>query len=302
MMIHDQEHFREVLSGYGYDVHYVMNEQFLTEQDCLKLDPVYDGWIAGDDKITKDVIDHLIPRLKVVSKWGTGIDSIDVEYARSKGLRVLNSPGAFRDAVGELALAYLLALTRGILQTHISVASGGWPKTRFRELSNLTVGVVGMGAIGEGVAERVKKLSGRVIFTDPARMNNGYEKVELKELMKLSDVIIITCDLNSSTIHLINEETLRYCDNAPYLINVSRGPIVDEASLFRALKDGVLSGAALDVYEEEPLPNESPLRSLRNVIFGSHNANNTYNAVKEVHRRTIANLNEVLCVRSGDLK
>ena len=294
MMIHDQDRFDKELAKFGYDVDFVMNEQFLTEEECLKLPAIYDGWIAGDDEITKSVIDHFTPSLKVVSKWGTGIDSIDLDYAKDKELIIANSPGAFKEAVGELAVAYLLVLTRGILETHNSVMSGKWPKRRFQDMSNLTIGLVGMGAIGQGVAERIIALGGHVVYADPYSEVTNYDKVELDELMKISDAIIITCNLSHTTFHLINNETLNLCERTPYLINVSRGPIVDEKSLVEALASGVLAGAALDVYEIEPLEINSNLKELGNVVLGSHNANNTVNAVNYVHENTILNLNKAL--------
>jgi D-3-phosphoglycerate dehydrogenase len=294
MMIHDQERFGKRLSDFGYDVDFVMNEQYLTEKQCLNIKAEYDGWIAGDDQITKRVIDHFRPSLKAVSKWGTGIDSIDLDYANEVGLIVTNSPGAFEDAVGELAVAYLLVLTRGIMETHNSVLAGGWPKRRYHDLADLTVGIIGMGAIGRGVAKRIKGLGSDVIYTDPKVLTEEYRRVEFNELMTNSNAIIVTCNLSNSTYHLINSTTLSLCHYTPYLINVSRGPIVDEEALAKALEQGVLSGAALDVFEVEPLQEESSLRSLDNIVFGSHNANNTYNAVEYVHENTIINLNKAL--------
>jgi len=290
MMIHDQDRFGKELSKYGYEVDFIMNNQFLSEAECLELNPVYDGWIAGDDQITKAVIDHFLPKLKVVSKWGTGVDSIDLEHAKKSGLHIANSPGAFKDAVGELAIAYLLILTRGVLDTHESVKAGMWPKRRYEDISNLTIGVIGMGAIGHGVATRVQSLGGAVIYSDPYSLDEDFTKVELNELLKNSDAIVVTCNLNDSTYHLLNSSAFSLCKKSPYLINVSRGPIVDEEALILALKNCVLSGAALDVYEVEPLSESSPLREFNNVIFGSHNANNTSDAVKFVHMNTIKNL------------
>ena len=296
MMIHQQERFTAWLEGEGFDVDFVMNEQFLDESECMQLQPIYDGWIAGDDQVTPAVIDHLKSRLKVISKWGTGIDSIDKEYAESNGVKVKNSPGAFSDAVGEIAVGYLLAMTRGILDTDRAVRENRWPKKQFRTLVAMKVGLIGMGAIGQGVARRLYALGCDVSYTDPSAHDPKYKRVELSELFESNGAVIVTCNLNRATHHLVNKEILDLVTSEFFLVNVSRGPIVSEIDLIDAIKEGKVTGAALDVFETEPLPLNSGLRNLPGVIFGSHNANNTFDAVEYVHGNTVKQLIDVLRV------
>lgn len=294
MMIHDQDRFYSWLKELGYEADFILNDQFLTESNCLEIEPIYCGWIAGDDEITSKVIDHFCPKLKIISKWGTGIDSIDKGYAGKKGLTIKNSPGAFKDAVGELAVGYLLALVRGVVDTHIAVVAGGWPKRQYKTLVDMKIGIVGMGAIGMGVAQRLTAFGCSLAYSDPGVDNVGYEKLDLQTLFATSEAVILTCNLNSSTFHLVNEDLLEISKKGLFLINVSRGPIVDESALLRALESKRLSGVALDVYEEEPLPIQSKIKAFDNVILGSHNANNTECAVEYVHENTINQLRDFL--------
>ena len=294
MMIHEQKRFTQELCKFGYEVDFYMTDQYMSEEQCLSLSAKYDGWIAGDDQITPRVIDHLCPKLKVISKWGTGLDSISLEYAKSKGLSVTNTPGAFQAAVSELAVSMLLVLSRGVIKTHLAVKSGGWPKDRYKSLMSYTVGIVGMGAIGQGVANRILPFGSRIIYNDPNITNETFERLDLEELLSQSDAIIITCNLTKNTHHLFNESTFKLCKKAPLIVNVSRGPVVDEIALIKALELNIISGAGLDVFESEPLLKDSPLKNYDNVVLGSHNANNTFEAVEFVHQNTIANLNSIL--------
>lgn len=290
MMIHNQKLFRSLLEEKDFDVDFIMNTQFLDEADCLNIPPHYDGWIAGDDMITAQVIDHHKDRLKVISKWGTGIDSIDKDYAEKNGIKVKNSPGAFPNAVGEMAVAYLLSLTRGIVETDRKVREGQWPKKQYKNLTGMQVGLIGMGAIGQGVARRLEALGCIISYSDPVIELACYHKKSQKDLFVESDTIIVTCNLNPSTYHLVNKDMFSLSKKGIYLINVARGPVVIQSDLIEALETGKVIGAALDVFEDEPLSMDNPLRKFDNVILGSHNANNTQDAVEFVHKNTIDNL------------
>lgn len=290
MMIHDQERFSTWLNKLGCNAHFVMNDQFLSESQCLELTDCYDGWIAGDDQITSAVIDHLNPKLKVISKWGSGIDSIDLDYAKLVDLTVVNSPGAFQDSVGEMAVGYLLALTRGLVHTHTEVLNFRWPKVRYRTLVGMKIGIVGFGAIGRGVASRLKSLGCDISYSDPNVDDINYTKQDLIDLVASNEAIIITCALNESTRSLFDSQMFDKMSENSYLINVSRGPIVNESALLLFLRKGKFAGVALDVYEVEPLALSNQLREFGNIIFGSHNANNTIDAVEFVHKNTIDEL------------
>ena len=291
MMIHDESRFRQILEKKGFNVDFLMNDQYVSEKECLEIDPVYDGWISGDDEITANVIDHMLPRLKVISKWGTGLDSIDKEYASNSGLMVRNSPGAFSDAVGEMAIAYLLALGRRIVETNQNVKAGLWPKLQTKTVNEMIVGFVGLGAIGSGAAWRAEALGASIVYVDPNVTHEKYKKLDdIGLLFNMCDAVIISSDLNKNTRGLINKSVIQQSGNGTMLINVGRGPIVVESDLIWGIKEGLITSAALDVFELEPLSENSPFISFDNVICGSHNANNTKSAVEFVHQNTIEQL------------
>ena len=290
MMIHDQERFKALLQSNGFNPDFVMSDQYLSEKDCLALDPIYWGWIAGDDQITQKVLAHLSKNLKIISKWGTGVDSIDLNSAQKLNIEVKNSPGAFKDAVGEQAVAYTLALTRGLFETHEAVKSFEWPKYQYKEISDYKIGIIGFGAIGNGVASKLRSFDANIYYYDPFVRDETYKALTLDELQKFCDIFIITASLNKSTRNLLGKSFFKNIKPGSFLINVSRGQLVDEVELIKALKNKIIRAAALDVYNEEPLNNNSKLRDFKNIIFGSHNANNTYTAVEKVHQNTINNL------------
>jgi len=290
MMIHDQSRFLKWLGDDGFDVEFVMNEQFLDEKSCLNLAPIYDGWIAGDDQITSNVIDHLTPCLKIISKWGSGIDSIDVEYALKNEVIIKNSPGAFKNAVSEIAVGYLLLLSRGLLDTHKQVIDGYWPKKQYIELVDANIGIIGLGAIGSSVAEKLVSFGSNIYYYDPCVNIKKFVKKDFNEILKISDFLIFACGLNNSTKYMLNKKNIAHIKKGAYVINVGRGPVIEEEALIKGFEQKKILGAALDVYEKEPLDKNSKLKNF-NTIFGSHNANNTYQAVEKVHKLTIENLN-----------
>lgn len=290
MMLADRARFELALRKRGCVATFLGSDQALSEDELLELAPDYDGWIAGDDAITRSVLSRLVPKLRVISKWGSGIDSIDLKAASELGVAVYNSPGAFAEPVGEMALGYTLALTRGIVTTHMAVLTGGWPKVQTQTLGELHVGVVGLGAIGLSVATKLRALGSSVSYSDPNVSNPDFPRQSLNDLVAKSDVTIITCDLNEKTFHLIDSALIHSFKSGAFLVNVSRGPIIEEAALLMGLSSGRFGGVALDVFETEPLPRCSDLLAYDNVILGSHNANNTQAVVEAVHARTIENL------------
>lgn len=253
------------------------------------------GVIAGDDQFTEEVLEQL-PDLKAISKWGIGIDGIDLEAASRLGIFVDNTPGVFGNEVAEIAIGYLIALVRGIVTTDGLVRRGEWPKIVGRSLSSLTVTVVGLGDIGTQVAVKTKALGMNVrgVDPDPGRQSNarefGIRTEELDDLLADTDALIVTVPLTPNTLHLIDYDTLTRMPAGSWLVNVSRGPVVEEAGVVRALETDHLAGAALDVFEVEPLPQDSKLLGFPNVILGSHNASNTFEACQRTHAASIRNL------------
>ena len=218
-----------------------------------------------------------------------------MEAAKKNRVKIFNSPGAFRDAVAEIAIAYMLNLSRGIHTTDQAVRNNQWPKKSSKGLVNKTLGIIGLGAIGKGIAERALSFKVNVIYFDEQNIEleqniKTIRSVPLDNLLQKSDIICLACNLTTKNKHIINAETISKMHNKPYIINVSRGPLISMPDLICSLQSGQISGAGLDVYEREPLEKNSPLVNMDNVILGSHNANNMYSATEYVHQNTIANL------------
>lgn len=253
------------------------------------------GVVAGDDKFTAEVQDRL-PDLRIISKWGIGVDGIDRAHAASRGTVVTNTPGAFDDEVADVAMAYTIMLLRQLHVIHEGVRDGGWPKPAGHSLGGLRMGVIGLGGIGRAVVRRAHIAGMDVVGSDPspdsqaAAVRDGATIVDIDELMATSNVVSVNCPSNPETLHLVNAERLASMPAGGYLVNTGRGDVVDTAALAAALRSGHLAGAAVDVLEEEPPAPENPIRGIDSVIFGSHNASNTLEASARVHRRSIENL------------
>jgi D-3-phosphoglycerate dehydrogenase len=288
--------YRPLLEDLG--LHLIVPEvhERLGEAELLSYADQFDGTICGDDHYTPRVLEACSPRLKVISKWGTGIDSIDRQTAEKLGIQVCNTPNAFTLPVADSVLGYLLTFARRFPWMDRAVKSGHWEKIPGRSLSECTLGVVGVGKIGKAVIRRaqafgMKLLGNDIIPIDPVFLSkNKVEMTSLEDLLARSDFVSLNCDLNSTSYHLMNATTLSYINPSAILINTSRGPVVDELALISALQSGKLAGAALDVFEIEPLTYDSPLTKMDNVLLASHNANSSPKAWERVHQNTINNL------------
>lgn len=295
-MIPFKERFIPVLESYGIDVIVPEVHERLSEEEILKFAGQIDGSICGDDRFTKQVIDACLPRLKVISKWGTGIDSIDKSYANSVGVMVGNTPNAFTLPVSDSVIGYILAFARCLPWMDAAIKSGEWDKIPGRSLSECTLGVIGVGNVGKAVVRRAKVFGMKLLGNDIRDiepdfiLEQGLSMVSLEELIRQSDFISVNCDLNPTSIHLINQNTLSYVKKDAVLINTARGPIVDEEALVVKLQTGQLAGAALDVFEIEPIPLDSPLLCMNNVMLAPHNSNSSPQAWERVHWNTIKNL------------
>ncbi len=300
MMLKERARFDAELRGSGIEPVWPAVSQFLSEAECVDQVGEIDGWLAGDDQITRSVLEAALPRLKVISKWGTGIDSIDLASAKDLGVPVLNSPGAFDQAVAEVAIGYMLMLSRSLGLVDRTVRGGGWPKPQGRELTGARLGVVGFGAIGSRIGKLASAFGMDIRFHDPfvadaVELGNVTAKpLALPEIASTSDFVCLACSLTEANVHLVDAGFLRAMKPAAYLINVSRGPLVDEGALIEALDKGTIAGAGLDVFETEPPRPGNPLLAMDNVVVGSHNANNGEAAVEFVHRNTLENLKKHL--------
>lgn len=305
MMLQEQPRFAATLAERGIEAVFHPVRQALTEQELLPLMGSFDGWIAGDDAVTGAVLDRALPRLKVIAKWGTGVDSFDLAAAAQRGVPVFNAPGAFRHAVSEVALGYMLGLSRYLVATDRAVRDGGWPKPCGPGLYGKRVGIVGFGAIGQGVAERAHAFGMQILAHDPAQPKidaaHAPRYLPLEELLTQSDVLCLCCNMSAENRHMLNAARLALLPEGALVVNVARGGLIDEAALTDALQRGHVGGAGLDVFEVEPLPMESPLRGMENVILGSHNANNQWAAIEAVHERTLACLYQGLGLEKAQL-
>jgi D-3-phosphoglycerate dehydrogenase len=233
--------------------------------------------VRSATQVTAEVV-QAAPRLKVVGRAGVGVDNIDTDACKAKGIAVVNAPLAATNAVAELAFGMMLSLSRHLHRADASMKKGEWEKKAFLggELRGKVLGLVGIGRIGGRVAELSKAFGMRVVAYDPYVPHDkaralGVEKQEtLEAVLAVSDFVSIHVALTPETRHLIGERTLQHVRKGACIINLSRGPVIDTNALVRALQSGQLAGAGLDVFEEEPLPQDSPLRSLPHVLLTPH--------------------------------
>lgn len=295
-MIPVMDRFRPLLESYGIELIMAPVEERLDEDDLLALAGTFDGTLCGDDRYTERVLQACAPRLKVISKWGTGIDSIDQQACARLGIMIGRTPNAFTLPVADTVFGYMLAFARRQPWMDRAMKSGIWDKLPGRALSECTLGVVGVGNIGKAVIRRARAFGMHILGTDIIEIapdfirENEFEMTTLEDLLSRSDFVSLSCDLNPTSYHLMNARTFALMRPTAILINAARGPVVEEPALIAALQNGVIAGAALDVYEVEPLPLDSPLMKMDNVLLAPHNANSSPAAWERVHRNTVRNL------------
>lgn len=296
-----------IFTHYGFQTIYDLAGEHLLEEQLAKHNGKYDATVCGDDEFTRSIIEANLPRLKVISKWGTGINSIDTEAAKELGVIVGNTPNAFTLPVSDTVMAYMLAFARQIVWVDREIRAGRWEKLPVHSLSECTLGVVGVGNIGSAVIRRAKAFGMRILATDiqPVKrdfvLETGIHLVSLEQLLNESDYVSLNTDLNPTSYHLMNRETLGMMKPSAVLINTSRGPVVDQPALVEALQAKKIAGAALDVFEEEPLQPDHPLCQMGNVLVGPHNANASPAALEHVFYNTFHNLLVGLGIPDDDL-
>jgi D-3-phosphoglycerate dehydrogenase len=293
------DRFRALLEHYSIELLLVPVEERLNEGELLALAGKFDGTLCGDDQYTQRVLEACTPRLKVISKWGTGIDSIDQPAAARLGVMVARTTNAFTLPVSDTVFGYMLAFARCQPAMDKAMKQGVWKKIPGRALSECTLGVIGVGNIGKTVLRRARAFGMQLLGNDILDIamsqpefirENEVEMTGLEDLLRRSDFVSLHCDLNPTSYHLINRQRLAWMKPSAYLINTARGSIVDEPALVEVLKNGSLAGAGFDVYEMEPLPKDSPLLKMDNVLLAPHNANSSPAAWERVHQNTIRNL------------
>ncbi len=293
------DRFRPVLEEHDIEVVLPAVQEYLSEEDLLQWVGDVDGVISGDDHFTERVL-KAAPRLKVVSKWGTGIDSIDSKACKRFGVAVRNTPNAFTKAVADSVIGYILCFARQLPWMDKDIRAGVWSKRSAVSLSECTLGVIGVGNIGKAVVRRAIAFGMRVLGNDIVEMpleflsETGIEMITKENLLCQADFVSINCTLDPTSFHLMSDREYELMRPTACIINTARGSIIDEPALIKALEEGHISGAALDVFEVEPLPEDSPLRQMENVLLSPHNANSSPEAWERVHQNTIRNLLEVL--------
>ena len=269
--------------------------QTLSIEELKKIVPQHDGWIIGDDPATREVFEAgKKGNLKAAVKWGIGVDNIDFDACTDLGISIINTPQMFGSEVADIAMGYVIALARETFEIDRAVRNQDWIKPRGISLSGKTVAIIGFGDIGQNAAKRFLAADMKVIAYDPFADN----QINLKEVEREVwpnrideiDFIVVTCSLTNSSRHMINAKVIKSMKDGVRIVNVGRGPVIDETSLEDALKVGKVYSVALDVFEVEPLPLNSYLRTHPRCIFGSHTASNTTDAVERTSQMAINKL------------
>jgi D-3-phosphoglycerate dehydrogenase len=243
----------------------------------------YDGVIVGNEKMDRDVLISS-DKLKIIARHGVGVDNIDLDAATQKGIIVTYTPQSNADSVAEYTIMLMLGIARNFPKASYEISNGKWIRLLGSELLSKTVGIVGFGAVGRRVAKKLSGFDAKILAYDPFVKESEIEKegalpVSLDELLRTSDFVTLHVSLSTETHHLINGDRLRLMKKSAFLINTSRGSIIDEISLYNSLKNGEISGAALDVFEQEPITKDNPLLKLDNVVLSPHMANFTSEAL-----------------------
>jgi len=293
------ERFRAIFTERDIELVIPPVTERLDEAELLNWIGDIDGVICGDDRFTERVL-RSAPKLKVLAKWGTGIDSIDQQACRQLGIAVRNTPNAFSEPVADTVLGYMLCFARDLLILNRAMHQGKWQKTSGLALHECTLGVIGVGNVGKAVVRRAMAFGMQVLGNDIAEMPadfltaTGITMLAKEELLRQADFVSLNCNLNPTSYHLISTAEFALMKPSAVLINTARGPIVDGVALVRSLQAKHIAGAALDVFEVEPLPTDSPLRGMDNVLLAPHNSNSSVAAREHVHHNTIRCLLEEL--------
>ena len=292
-MLRAIDRFRPIFDSAGIEITTPSVVQIMSEAELIDLVPRFDGWIIGDDPATGRVFEAgKAGRLKAAVKWGVGVDNVDFAACQRLGLPISNTPGMFGREVADVAVGYVIALARETFSIDREVKAGNWTKPAGVSLAGKTVALAGFGDIGRNTAKRLLACEMKVIAYDPFfKPASGLEAVESAiwpQRLNEVDFIVITCALTKENRHMLDARALSVAKPGVRVVNVARGPLVDEAALVDGLRTGVVHSVALDVFEVEPLCPESALRGFGDrCLFGSHNSSNTIDAVERTSLKAI---------------
>lgn len=272
-----------LLESLGAEIHRERGP--LSEAQMLELAGQFDAFLCGDDVITQAVIDKSLPRLKLIAKYGIGVDKIDVAYASQKGIPLSFCPGVNHTTVAEHTFALLLALKRHLVEEVNYVASGQWKRLTGHEVMGQTIGIVGLGRIGREVAIRAKAFGLDVVgydlyWPEPFAKANGIRRADsVEEVLRNSDIISLHTNLTPETHHMVNAKSVATMRDGVIILNCARGELVDSAAMAAALNSGKVGGYGTDVLDEEPPSPSHPLIGAKNCIITPHIGSRTYESV-----------------------
>ena len=308
--------YSELFKKYNFDVFCPTFTQVMKEDELCNLVPKFDAWIIGDDPATEKVFKAgKEGKLKAVVKWGVGTDNVDFKACKQLNIPVTNIPGVFGEEVSDVAVGYLLCLSRKLHEIHNGNLNNKWLKPIGETLVNKKVCIIGLGDIGRCIARKLLAFKLNIWASDPMflKKNNkiqakhsnendvdlfdGIHTINIDTLencLNKANFIIISCPLNKHTYHLINKENILKCKKRVKIINVARGSIVNEKDVIELLENGFIDSVGFDVFEEEPFTMNNNLFKFKQNIFGSHNGSNTVEAVDKVSKIAIKKLHEFL--------
>ena len=309
-MIKQIDRYDDIFKKYNLSYFCPNFTQVMSEEELMNILPNYDGWIIGDDPATRQVFEAgKQGKLKAAIKWGVGVDNVDFKACHDLNIPITNTPGMFGNEVADVAIGYMLGLARDLYFIDSSVKEGIWEKPTGVSLYGKKVCVIGFGDIGMNIVKRLVPFDMNICISDPnfidinnklvskndtniffAKSNNNIKLGSLEECLSDADFVIVSCALNSSTFHILNKNNLAITNKDLRLINVSRGPVVDENAVLELLDSGHIHGVAFDVFEVEPLSMNNKLREYKKNIFGSHNSSNTIEAVDKTSKKAIDEL------------
>ena len=291
----------ELMESQGWEI--TRERGPLTEQRMLELAGDFDAFLCGDDAITRAVLEKSLPRLKVISKYGIGLDKIDVPATKEFGIPVLFTPGVNHMTVAEHTFGLLIGLTKHIVTTAAAARNGEWLRLTGHEIYEKTMGIIGLGRIGKEVAVRARAFDMKVIAFDPywdgefAAKHDITRCATMDEVLTQADVVSLHCNLTDETRGMINTDKIAEMRDGVVILNCARGEIVETADMVTALNSGKLGGYGTDVLDVEPPPADHPLLSAKNCIVTPHIGSRTYESVP---RQAMKSLNNLINALSGE--
>jgi len=295
-MLGQKDQFLPLLEKHNIQVCTPNVVQTLTEDELCELLPQYDGWIIGDDPATRRVFEAgQAGQLKAAVKWGIGVDNVDFPACETLGIPIINTPNMFGKEVADIAMGYIIGLARETFMIDRRVREGDWLKISGMSLAGKKAALVGYGDIGRNTARRMLAADMLVTAFDPFfdQSKNPFPDVSFREWSQNLgefDFIVFTCALTPDNRHMYSAAEMAQCKDGVRVVNVARGPLINEADLVESLKSEKIFSAALDVFENEPLNIDSELAQMERCIFGSHNSSNTIDAVHATNIRAINTL------------